>query len=119
MNATPLAAPAGLVLATRADGDKRVEVTLTQGGTCHGWLGWFQMRLLDEWLSTAGEPDSTHWGPVFMPVENPLSVRAGEPVGFALKRRRARGVDVDHRARRAATTPEHFPFTAPHACENA
>lgn len=75
MNATPLAAPAGLVLATRADGDKQVEVTLTQGGTCHGWLGWFQMRLLDEWLSTAGEPDSTHWGPVFMPVIQTLPSR--------------------------------------------
>jgi hypothetical protein len=43
-------------------------VTLIQAGTCHGWLSWFQMRLLDEWLSTVGKPDATHWSPVFLPL---------------------------------------------------
>ncbi len=90
-NATPLAAPAPLMeldlaVATRADCDHRVEVTLAQDGTCHGWLGWFQMRLVDEWLSTAGEPDATHWTPVFLPLAQPLQVKAGEPLHFALQR---------------------------------
>ena len=90
-HATPLAHPAPLMeldlaLATRADCDHRIEVILTQDGTCHGWLGWFQMRLLDEWLSTAGEPDATHWTPVFLPLAQPLQVKAGEPLHFALQR---------------------------------
>jgi len=90
-NATPLANPAPLMeldlaLATRADCDHRIEVTLTQDGTCHGWLGWFQMRLLDEWLSTAGEQDATHWSPVFLPLAQPLPVKAGEQLQFALQR---------------------------------
>jgi PRMT5 oligomerisation domain/Ribosomal protein L11 methyltransferase (PrmA) len=90
-NATPLAHPAPLMeldlaLTTRADCDHRIEVTLTQDGICHGWLGWFQMRLLDEWLSTAGEPDATHWSPVFMPLTQPLQVKEGERLHFALQR---------------------------------
>ncbi len=90
-NATPLAAPAQLLeldltLASRADCDHQIEVTLEQDGTCHGWLGWFQMRLLDEWLSTAGEPDATHWSPVFLPLAQPLQVEAGEHLHFALQR---------------------------------
>jgi hypothetical protein len=90
-NATPLAAPAPLMeldLAhvTRADCDHRVKVTLAQDGTCHGWLGWFQMRLVDEWLSTAGEPDTTHWTPVFLPLAQPLQVKAGDSLHFSLQR---------------------------------
>jgi hypothetical protein len=90
-DAMPLASPMPLMeldlaLATRADCDHRIEVTLTQTGICHGWLGWFQMRLLDEWLSTAGELDVTHWSPVFLPLAQPLQVEAGEQLHFALQR---------------------------------
>jgi predicted RNA methylase len=90
-NATPLATPASLMeldlaVATSADCDSQVELQITRDGTCHGWLGWFQMRLGDEWLSTSGEPDTTHWRPVFLPLERPLPVKAGEQVRFALKR---------------------------------
>jgi len=90
-NATPLATPAPLMeldlaTATSAGCDSKIEVEITKDGTCHGWLGWFQMRLGDEWLSTSGEPDSTHWRPVFLPLEKPLQLTAGEQLRFALKR---------------------------------
>jgi len=88
---TPLAAATPLMeldftLAASADCDSQIEVQLTQNGICHGWLGWFQMRLLDEWLSTSGEPEATHWSPVFLPLEQPLQVQAGELLRFALNR---------------------------------
>ena len=67
--------------ACNADCDSQVEVELQHNGTCHGWLGWFQMRLLDEWLSTSGEPEATHWCPVLLPLEQPLQVRAGDRLG--------------------------------------
>jgi predicted RNA methylase len=91
LNAALLATPVRLMeldlaLATRADCDHQVAVELTQDGICHGWLGWFQMRLLDEWYSTSGEDESTHWTPVFLPLEQPLSVKAGEQLHFSLKR---------------------------------
>jgi hypothetical protein len=90
-DATPLAAPATLMeldftTATKADCNSRAEVLIAHDGTCHGWLGWFQMRLGDEWLSTSGEPESTHWSPVFLPLEKPIQLKPGEQLKFALKR---------------------------------
>jgi predicted RNA methylase len=90
-DATPLAAPAELMeldftTATSASCDSKVEIEVEHDGTCHGWLGWFDMRLGDEWLSTSGEPGPTHWSPVFLPLEQPIEVKAGEQLGFALKR---------------------------------
>ncbi len=90
-NASQLAEPAALMdmdftVAPRAECDNETEVEVLQDGTCHGWLGWFQIRLGEEWLSTSGEQENTHWSPVFLPLERPLEVRAGERLGFALKR---------------------------------
>ena len=88
---TPLAEPAQLMeldfmQADRADCDHQVDVELMCDGTCHGWLGWFRMRLVDEWYSTSGEDGSTHWSPVFLPLEQPVPARAGDRLRFALKR---------------------------------
>ena len=90
-NAAPLATPVKLMeldfaTASSADCDSEVAVEIQQDGICHGWLGWFQMRLVDEWLSTSGEPETTHWSSVFLPLEQPLQVTAGEQLRFALKR---------------------------------
>lgn len=86
-----LAAPAVLAeldftSASRADCDARTVLALTRDGSCHGWLGWFDMRLGDDWLSTAGETGATHWRPVFLPLETPMEVRRGESIVFALMR---------------------------------
>ena len=88
---TPLAAPSVLMeldfmVAKRADCDSETEVEVLHSGTCHGWLGWFQMNLGDEWLSTSGETELTHWSTAFLPLQEPLEVRAGDRLGFALKR---------------------------------
>ena len=90
-DANPLAAAATLLeldftVATSAGCDRHLEVELPQGGTCHGWLGWFQLRLGDDWLSTAGEPEATHWRPVLLPLATPIEVAAGETLGFSLQR---------------------------------
>jgi hypothetical protein len=72
--------------ASKAECDSQLEVVIERDGLCHGWVGWFQMRLGDEWLSTSGEPGPTHWCPVFLPLEEPIEVKSGEPLHFALKR---------------------------------
>lgn len=89
--ATRLAATAPLMEldftnATNADCDSEIEVKVEQDGICHGWLGWFQMHLVGEWLSTGSDEEPTHWQQVFLPLEHPLEVRAGEVLRFALKR---------------------------------
>jgi predicted RNA methylase len=72
--------------ASKAECDSQLEATIERDGLCHGWMGWFQMRLGDEWLSTSGDPTPTHWCPVFLPLEEPVEVKAGEQMDFALKR---------------------------------
>lgn len=65
---------------------KKVRVTISEDGVCHGWLGWFQIRLGDSWLSTSPREPKTHWRQAFLPLDPPLSVRAGEVMSFELKR---------------------------------
>jgi hypothetical protein len=33
----------------------RVRVRIRESGLCHGWVGWFRMRLSGRWLSTSPE----------------------------------------------------------------
>ena len=85
--ATPVALmELDFMTASKAECDSQLHVTIEQDGLCHGWMGWFQMRLGDEWLSTSGDPTPTHWCPVFLPLEEPIEVKAGEQLNFALKR---------------------------------
>jgi predicted RNA methylase len=89
--AEPLAQPARLIdmdfnTATQAACDSETVVEIIQDGICHGWLGWFQIHLVDEWLSTGSEADATHWSQVFLPLQEPIEVNAGEQLRFALKR---------------------------------
>jgi SAM-dependent methyltransferase len=91
MAAEQLATPVALMeldfmTASKAECDSQLEVTIEHDGLCHGWVGWFQIRLGDEWLSTSGDPAPTHWCPVFLPLEAPIEVKAGERLNFALKR---------------------------------
>ncbi len=91
MQAQRLAEPVAVLeldfnTATKAACDSQVEVTVQRNGVCHGWMGWFQMRLVDEWLSTDGESCKTHWNQVFMPLAQPLPVVKGDRLGFSLKR---------------------------------
>jgi SAM-dependent methyltransferase len=87
-----LAAPSCLLdmdfmTAAKAECDSAVEVTMSEEGECHGWLGWFEMHLGEQWLSTAPDAEPTHWRQVFLPLEKPLAVKAGQSLGFALQRR--------------------------------
>lgn len=91
MQAQRLAEPAALLeldfnTATKAECNSHVEVSIERDGVCHGWMGWFQMRLLDEWLSTDGESSKTHWNQVFMPLAQPLEVVKGDCLTFSLNR---------------------------------
>ncbi|MEH6584250.1 MAG: methyltransferase domain-containing protein [Halioglobus sp.] len=72
--------------ATKAECDCQVDVAIEHDGLCHGWVGWFQIYLEGEWLSTSGEPEATHWCPVFLPLAEPIQVQSGEQLHFALKR---------------------------------
>jgi SAM-dependent methyltransferase len=72
------------------DGYDRVHAEVTyevaQSGICHGWLGWFTMRLGDAWLSTSPREEPVHWSSALLPVDPPLVCERGERLTFALDR---------------------------------
>lgn len=72
--------------AINADCDRGLEFIIEQDGICHGWVGWFQIRLLDQWLSTDGLESKTHWSQVFLPLAAPVAVKRGDVISFHLKR---------------------------------
>lgn len=91
INAAPLASPRQLMeldfnTATKAQCNCEIVVTIETAGICHGWMGWFQIRLANEWLSTDDQTSKTHWSPVFLPLEHPLELVPGDCVQLKLKR---------------------------------
>ena len=72
--------------ATDAACRNKIKVKINHGGLCHGWLGWFQARLGDEWMSTSPLVEPSHWRQVFMPIGKPLQVRRGDSLEFDLHR---------------------------------
>ena len=63
-----------------------VSVTIAQSGMCHGWVGWFVMKLGDQDLSTSPRAKRTHWSAAFLPLDPPVTVEKGEQVAFHLAR---------------------------------
>ena len=63
-----------------------VECIVTRPGICHGWLGWFSAELGDTWFSTSPRAPRSHWSLAFLPLDPPLALEQGEPVGFQLAR---------------------------------
>jgi predicted RNA methylase len=55
-------------------------------GICHGFLGWFRMQLGTTWLSTSPLKPAMHWSQVFLPVDPPLALQAGDQVSLKLTR---------------------------------
>jgi hypothetical protein len=66
--------------------NSRIEMETTREGLCHGWLGWFNTRLGDQWLSTSPMQKQTHWRQVFLPLSEPLALKEGDTLSFQLHR---------------------------------
>jgi hypothetical protein len=88
---TPLAAPEEILhidfmTATDADCKTQSLIECTEDGLCHGFFGWFDMRLGNHWLSTSPTAEKTHWRQVFLPLETALPVKKGQQMTFSLQR---------------------------------
>ena len=86
-----LSKPADLLcldFAAAANADCTVETiySIDRAGICHGWAGWFRMRLGDDWLSTAPHEPRVHWSPAFLPLDPPIEVEEGDQLRFRLVR---------------------------------
>ena len=53
---------------------------------CHGFAGWFTMRLGDRWVSTAPTAEPMHWSAGYLPIDPPIALSVGDTVGLRLDR---------------------------------
>lgn len=53
---------------------------------CHGFAGWFTMRLGERWVSTAPDAEPMHWSAGFLPLDPPVALSAGDRVTLRLDR---------------------------------
>jgi len=88
---TPLSAPCSLhtVDLSRDSYDSvRIDATyeITTSGVCHGWIGWLNLDLGGEWLSTSPFEPRVHWSSAYLPLDPPMAFERGERVTFALDR---------------------------------
>ena len=72
--------------AKSADCRCEVEFEVYVDGCCHGLLGWFDMKLGGDWLSTGPEAEPMHWSAAFLPLDPPLDFSAGDVVKVKLDR---------------------------------
>jgi len=72
--------------ATNADCDANITLGITTSGWCHGCLGWFTAEVGTSTLSTAPFETPLHWSQVFLPLQQPIRVSAGDTIEFHLKR---------------------------------
>lgn len=75
-----------LTSATEASCRNNIEVKISTIGKLHGWLGWFDARVGEEWFSTSPIAEQTHWSQLFFPISEPVEVKKGEKIIFELNR---------------------------------
>ena len=75
-----------LTLESSGDCRGKAECAVNAPGLCHGLLAWIQIRLLDQWLSTAPDAPEVHWSPVVLPIDPPLPLAQGETICMSINR---------------------------------
>ncbi len=78
--------PLDFYQATNTHCDIEVKYKITKSELCHGFAGWFKIKLGKTWLSTAPHEPRLHWSAGFLPLDPPLALEAGEEVSFQLQR---------------------------------
>ena len=57
--------------------DVEQDYTITESSLCQGWVGWFEIQLLDEWLSSVPHEPKLHWSAAFLPLDPPINFMEG------------------------------------------
>ncbi len=86
LGAEVAAAEVDLMRAQTADCAGKAVCAVHTSGLCHGLVGSIRIRLAGQWLSTGpGAPD-VHWVPMYLPVDPPLALQAGEDLTISIVR---------------------------------
>ena len=57
---------------------EEVEFLISKSVDCHGFLGWLEIDLGGQILSTGPHAPKTHWSPIYFPCESPIALSKGE-----------------------------------------
>jgi protein arginine N-methyltransferase 1 len=64
----------------------RTKIAIKSDGLVYGLVGWFEAELAEGiWLSTSPLLPTTHWEQVFLPFQEPLTVKAGTELNVNLE----------------------------------
>jgi len=58
---------------------------MTRGGELHGFIGWFTATLIPGVMLSNDTAGRTHWDQLFLPLEHPVDVHAGDGIDLTLK----------------------------------
>jgi len=72
--------------ATVAECKQEASIEVSENGLCHGFMGWFEAKLGNAWLSTSPQEKETHWRQVFLPLDPPVPVQKGDLLSLKLHR---------------------------------
>lgn len=72
--------------ASTASCDHSIEFKINKKSTCHGFLGWFDMTLGKQSLSTAPDAPFVHWSPLSYLIDPPLKLEAGSNLSLTVKK---------------------------------
>ena len=84
---TPVAIAAEIDLRTTFEDGVHFQVELdgVRDGVLHGMLGWIEIRLGEDWLSSGLDGAEIHWQPTLLPIASPLEVKRGQPVALSFR----------------------------------
>ncbi len=74
------------MVANEAVCQSKIKIKITEDGTMHGCLGWFDTKVGERWLSTSPTDEQMHWRQVFLPLDSPISVKSGDIISLELNR---------------------------------
>jgi hypothetical protein len=86
-----LAPPARVIAAdlttiTSAEVSGRAQFKATRAAVTYGFAGWFRATLADG-IELSNETPGSHWEHVFLPLQTPIAVEEGTPIGVDLESR--------------------------------
>ena len=70
----------------KASCDVEFKIDFIKDGTCHGFLGWFDARVGNKWLSTSPKRAPMHWRQAFFPLRESIQVYKGQSIIISLNR---------------------------------
>ena len=66
--------------------DHDLSFTANRDGTCHGFIGWFDMQLNGRMVSTGPMAPPMHWSPLWFPIDEPITVKEGDEINIKIKK---------------------------------